>query len=52
MKRLVLAAALAAVAATAVPAGADVTVCPGGATVRHGDVTVGHSFDCVTVDTP
>lgn len=52
MKRLVLAAALAAVAATAVPASADVTVCLGGVTLRHGDVVVSQDLGCHTIDTP
>ena len=53
MKRLVLAAAIAAVAATAVPAGADATVCVGRATVVLAGIPVlDHEVGCHTVDTP
>jgi hypothetical protein len=52
MKRLVLAAAVSAVAATAVPAGADATICLGGVTVRHGDTVVRQDLGCHTIDTP
>ncbi len=42
-----------AVAALAVPASADVTVCPGGATVTVGGTTVvDQHFDCVVVPVP
>ena len=52
MKRLVLAAALVASVAAAVPANADATVCLGGVTVRHGDLVVSQALGCHTVDTP
>jgi hypothetical protein len=53
MKRILAVAALAAVAGLAAPAQADLTVCPGGATVHVGDTTVvDQHLDCIVVPLP
>jgi hypothetical protein len=53
LKRIVAAAAVAALSGLGSPAHADVTVCLGGVTlVVAGQTVVDQSFDCVVIDTP
>ena len=53
MKRALAVAALAAVGGLATPAQADITVCPGGATVIVAGVpVVDQHLDCIVIDTP